>query len=96
MALAAVFLATVTKVPAAVRLELVAVNLVATCAAVLSRIAMADVIEHYSVALARLASLALVGYATVPGFDSSFARVVRLSATLLAQYAHSLRALIRF
>lgn len=80
MLLAAIFLATVTKVPFQVRLELVFIHLLASIAFAIAKLTNAEIVETYFKSIARLSCLALVGYAIMPNFDLAFTSVVKSTA----------------
>lgn len=96
MLLSALFLATVTKVPALVRLELVAVQLVSIFTFFLARIFTLEVLELYAIAISRQSCISLVGYAVIPNFDTSFSGLVKACANFTANYARYAKSALPF
>lgn len=93
MLLSSIFLATVSKVPFNVRLELAMVHILSSTIFAISRLISADVIEIYAAAIARISCLAIVGYAVLPGFDATFVGLVRACAVRTINHLHRLRSL---
>lgn len=96
MNVTATFLATVAKVPVALRLELAAIHILSSIVHGVSTLLGADVLSIYSQAIARLACLSLVGYATIPGFNMAFNSVVASSAKVMIMYAKMIRKALPF
>lgn len=95
MLLAAVFLATVTKVPFTVRLELAFVHLLCNIAYAVAGLAQSDIVTIYAGSISRLSCLALVGYSVLPGFDGSFTAVIRGTAHLVVSKMQQLRLYLK-
>lgn len=96
MSVTATFLATVTKVPIALRLELVSIHIIFTIIHTMAIFLDAEILIIYSQAIARLACSSLVGYATIPGFNLAFNSVIASSARVVILYANSLRKALPF
>ena len=92
--LAALFLATVTKVPFPVRFELAAISLVSSVVLLIARILDSAVLEIYAKGIGRLSVFILVGYAIVPNFDASFSPIVLYTANGVGHYATLLRSYV--